>query len=108
MHMLPKSHNSGFYKHSADSKFHIDYTMVDTPQPEDVRTCIYVCLFVCLSRCLYHMDYTMVDVYVCLFVCLGVYTIDYTMVDVYVCLFVCLGVCIISTIPWWTLLSLKT
>lgn len=36
MHMLPRSHKSGFYKHDADSKFHIDYTMVDTPRPEDV------------------------------------------------------------------------
>ena len=40
MHMLPKSQNSGFYKHAANSKFHIDYTMVDTPNPEDVSLCI--------------------------------------------------------------------
>ena len=38
MHMLPRSHDSGFYKHEANSKFHIDYTMVDTPRPEDVSS----------------------------------------------------------------------
>lgn len=66
MHMLPKSHNSGFYKHSADSKFHIDYTMVDTPQPEDVRnrrwyTHIWVSLSVCvcLRLCLWYWSLEM-------------------------------------------------
>ncbi len=43
MHMLPKSHDSGFYKHHAGSKFHIDYTMVDTPQPEDVSSVFILC-----------------------------------------------------------------
>ena len=37
MHMLPKSHDSGFYKHAVGTEQHIDYSMVDTPQPEDVR-----------------------------------------------------------------------
>lgn len=36
MHMLPKSQNSGFYKHSASKDFHIDYVMEDVPNPEDV------------------------------------------------------------------------
>lgn len=44
MHMLPKSQDSGFYKHSADSKYHIDYTMVDTPNPEDVNFFPHSCL----------------------------------------------------------------
>ncbi len=38
MHMLPKSHDSGFYKHDTGTDFHIDYTMVDTPVPEDVSS----------------------------------------------------------------------
>lgn len=51
MHMLPKSQDSGFYKHQADSKFHIDYTMVDTPRPEDVSeggNCYSTCMFICM------------------------------------------------------------
>ena len=38
MHMLPKSHDSGFYKHATSTQFHIDYTMVDTPVPEDASS----------------------------------------------------------------------
>ena len=38
MHMLPKSHKSGFYKHASDSEFHIGYGMVDRPNPEDVNS----------------------------------------------------------------------
>ena len=36
MHMLPKSHKSGFYKHDSGTEFHIGYGMVDRPKPEEV------------------------------------------------------------------------
>ena len=36
MHMLPKSHKSGFYKHESGTEFHIGYGMVDRPKPEEV------------------------------------------------------------------------
>ena len=36
MHVLPASHGRGVYKHDADSGFHIDYGMVDLPNPNDV------------------------------------------------------------------------
>ena len=37
MHMLPKSHKSGFYKHESGTEFHIGYGMVDRPKPEEVH-----------------------------------------------------------------------
>ena len=36
MHVLPNSHGRGVYKHDAASEFHIDYGMVDLPNPNDV------------------------------------------------------------------------
>ena len=42
MHMLPKSHKSGFYRHESDSEFHIQYGMVDRPAPENVSTHMYM------------------------------------------------------------------
>ena len=40
MHILPSSHGTGIYKHTSDTN-HIDYGMVDTPKPDDVRK-IYI------------------------------------------------------------------
>ena len=36
MHMLPASHGNGYFKHAAPEGHHIDYHMVDLPNPDDV------------------------------------------------------------------------
>ena len=43
MHVLPSSHGSGVFKHSAPLENHIDYSMVDIPKPDDVCS-IYIIL----------------------------------------------------------------
>ena len=42
MHMLPKSHKSGFYKHESGTEFHIGYGMVDRPKPEEVCDTVHI------------------------------------------------------------------
>ena len=36
MHVLPRCHKTGVWEHSADVDFHIDYGMVNIPDPSKV------------------------------------------------------------------------
>ena len=36
MHVLPGSHDDGVYKHASMMDSHLDYSMVERPQPEHV------------------------------------------------------------------------
>ena len=40
MHVLPGCHKTGVWEHSAAVDFHIDYGMVDTPDPSKVTMVI--------------------------------------------------------------------
>ena len=46
MHMLPASHGNGYFKHAAPEGHHIDYHMVDLPNPDDVSWFEIKCLYV--------------------------------------------------------------
>lgn len=55
MHMLPKSHKSGFYKHESGTEFHIGYGMVDRPKPEEVRMYIIIMWYdIVHVTCMHH------------------------------------------------------
>ena len=39
--VLPYSHKDGVYKHDSDSSGHIDYSMLEKPNPDDVSHMTY-------------------------------------------------------------------
>ena len=49
MHVLPSSHGTGVFKHAAPVDSHIDYGMVDLPNPDHVSVGVCVYTYMCVS-----------------------------------------------------------
>ena len=52
MHILPQPYTEDgqFYKHAANVDFHIEYGMVDRPNPSDVRSTVHDKMLRCHCR----------------------------------------------------------
>jgi len=57
MHVLPRCHKNGVWEHSASVDFHIDYGMVDIPDPAKVTMVMCISVLQIIMFRLYPLSY---------------------------------------------------